>query len=409
MGMTGGIQVRTVLFTGGRAPVTLELARQFAQNGHRVLVADSLPHTLCTDSRAVSKNFVVPAPRHDPTEFIKALRQIIQRERVECLIPTCEEIFYIAAGLDDLRVYCQVLVEPLHKLKPLHNKWLFMQKMQALDLAVPQTWRVASQQALKSVLAGEVPERLVLKPVYSRFATQVRFLDTSTPILPDIDVSPAKPWVVQEFIQGRHYSLYGVAHGGRLTAFAAYPTLFTAGKGACIYFESVNCPYLLAWMQTVVAAEQFTGQIAFDMVEAENGVLYPLECNPRAISAVHLFDASARLDQAFLDTTNPLIQPKQDKCAAIRLAMVLYGLPEALMTGQFANWAKAMMTARSVIFQHGDPLPGLFLPRMLWQFARMSLQQRRSLQTVSTQDIEWDGMPIEWTLQPEFIVGSQHQ
>ena len=408
---TGSRPRRTVLFTGGRAPVTLELARQFAQTGHRVLVADSLPYTLCSASCAVSQTFVVPAPRYSTTAFIQALRHLIQAEQVDILIPTCEEIFYVAAGRDYLQNDCQVLAEPLHKLKPLHNKWLFIQRMKALGLAVPETWQVTSLQDLKSILKSGTSSQLVLKPVYSRFATQVRFLAPSSPSLPDIDISSHKPWVVQEFIQGQQYCLYGIAHAGRLTAFAAYPVRFTAGKGACIHFEAVDYPHLLDWIQTVVAAEKFTGQIAFDVIETEQGTIYPLECNPRTISAVHLFNASDRLDQAFFDTAKALIQPKPNSSAGIRLAMLLYGLPKALTTGQFRHWAKAFRTARNVIFQRNDPRPGLFLPRMLGQFARLSLQQRQSLQSVSTQDIEWDGTPIELDLEPTVpeLAGVQHR
>ncbi|MEO1591833.1 MAG: ATP-grasp domain-containing protein [Cyanobacteria bacterium J06632_22] len=387
-------EARTILLTGSRAPVTLELARQFARIGHRVLVADSLPYDLCASSRAVQQRFTVPTPRHNTTAFIAALRHIIQTEQVDWLIPTCEEVFYISAGRDWLTPYCQVFVEPLAKLKPLHNKWLFIQKIQALGLAVPQTWQVASRAALIAILASNIPERLVIKPVYSRFATQVRFLEKSASVLPSIDLSPANPWVLQAFIPGTHYCLYGIAHDGKLTAFAAYPTLFTAGQGACIYFKAIDAPHLLSWMQTIVAAEQFTGQIAFDVIETEDGTIYPLECNPRAISAVHLFEPSDRLDQAFFGSIDSLIRPVADRQVAVRFAMVLYGLPHAVMTGRLGQWVQAMGRARGAILQWRDPLPGLFLPRMLGRLAYQSLQQRQSLQTVSTQDIEWDGTAI---------------
>ena len=77
-----------ILLTGGRAPVTLELARLFSGAGHRVFVADSLPHHLCSYSRSVFKNFLVPPPRFDPTGFIDALVDIIETEKIDLLIPT---------------------------------------------------------------------------------------------------------------------------------------------------------------------------------------------------------------------------------------------------------------------------------------------------------------------------------
>ncbi|MGC1527710.1 MAG: hypothetical protein WA783_16825 [Phormidesmis sp.] len=407
------VQPKTVLLTGGRAPVTLELARLFADAGDRVLVADSLRHQLCTCSQAVAKNFVVPAPREKTREktreqtrentaaYIAALQEIIQSERVDWLIPTCEEIFYIAAGLEKLTPYCRVFSEPLEKLEPLHNKWAFIQKIQAMGLAAPETWLIQTEQDLQHVLKDTAtPEHLVLKPVYSRFASQVKFVsksgaETSGVETVDIDLRPDKPWVAQALITGVHYCLYGVAHRGQLTAFAAYPTTFTAGAGSCICFESVADPTLLAWMQRVVVAEQFTGQIAFDVIVAADGKLYPLECNPRAISAIHLFAPSDRLPQAFFSSETALIQPQSKSPAMITLAMLLYGLWSAIATRRLPAWTKTFLSAKDVIFQWRDPLPALHLGVTLLQFVGMALRQKQSLQRVSTQDIEWDGEPID--------------
>jgi hypothetical protein len=387
-----------ILLTGGRAPVTLELARQFSATGHRVLVADSLPHQFCTCSVAVAKNFLVPEPRYYPAQYIAELERIIQAEQVDYLIPTCEEIFYISAGLDRLKPLCHVLAEPLTKLEPLHNKWQFIQRMQAIGLTVPQTWLIQSEQDLQAVLNASSPKKIVLKPVYSRFASQVHFVTKPVETPMAIDLRPDKPWVAQEFIAGKHYCIYGIAHQGKLTAFAAYSTVFTAGAGSCISFEAVKHPPLLAWMETVVTAEQFTGQIAFDMIETPDKQLYPLECNPRAISAIHLFDKSDRLDQAFFNQTPHLIEPLGNNPAMISLAMLIYGLPDAIATQRLPLWIKTMLTSKDVIFQWRDPLPAFHVGVMLYQFIRMALQRRQTLQQVSTQDIEWDGAAIDVSL-----------
>ncbi|NJN73816.1 MAG: ATP-grasp domain-containing protein [Limnothrix sp. RL_2_0] len=394
------VRNQTILLTGGRAPVTLDLARQFTKAGHRILVADSLQHQLCSASRAVVKNFVVPAPRTQPSAYISALLEIIQTEQVDYLIPTCEEVFYIAAGLAELQLHCQVFAEPLETLNRWHNKWLFIQRMESLGLVTPNTWLIESPEDLEDLLKNPSPQKLVLKPVYSRFASQVHFINKPIAALPNIDLRPDKPWVAQEFIAGTHYCIYGVAHQGQLRAFAAYSTVFTAGAGSCIYFESVHHSGLLHWLKTVVAAEQFTGQIAFDLIETADGILYPLECNPRAISAIHLFNLSDRLDLAFLNQEmgDHLILPQTDRPAMIAMAMLVYGLPAAIASQRFKVWLTAMMTAKDVIFQKDDPLPALHLGFVMGQFIAMAIQKRQSLQRVSTQDIEWDGAPINVSL-----------
>lgn len=380
-----------ILLTGGRAPVTLELARLLAKAGYSVFVAESLKHHLCSHSRAVTRNFWVPPPRFDPQGFINALIEIIQQEKIDLLIPTCEEIFYIASGLSSLTPYCQVFVEPLEKLNALHNKWTFIQKVEALGLPTPKTWFLQTPEDLKEVLERPV----ILKPVYSRFASNVHILTQPISAIPNLDIHPGKSWVAQEFMTGKQYCTYSIAHQGQLTAHAAYPVGYTAEKGSCIYFESIEHPQLLAWVKTFVQAEQFTGQIAFDFIQAEDGTVYPLECNPRAISAIHLFQSSDKLEQAFLNPQNPLVQPQPQKSSMLAMAMILYGLLPAIAAQQFQDWFRKFTASQDVILQLSDPMPFFSLWLILLQFGQISQSCGISLQQASTQDIEWNGEDIQ--------------
>jgi len=82
--------------------VTLELARLFRRAGHRVLMAESLAWHLSRPSVAVAANYRVPPPRQDPAGFTRALAEIVRRERVDLVLPTCEEIFAVAGGRAEL-------------------------------------------------------------------------------------------------------------------------------------------------------------------------------------------------------------------------------------------------------------------------------------------------------------------
>src|SRR5579862_3436967 len=95
-----------VLLTGGRAPVTLDLARKFARAGYCVSVAESSPVHLCRYSNSVRNCYDVPPPNTEPAAFIAALIEIIREEQIDLLIPTCEEVFFVAQGLERLSEYC---------------------------------------------------------------------------------------------------------------------------------------------------------------------------------------------------------------------------------------------------------------------------------------------------------------
>ncbi len=383
-----------ILLTGGRAPVTLELARLFSVAGNKVFVADSMKHHLCSNSRYVFKNFLVPPPRFNPAGYITALVEIVKQEKIFLLIPTCEEIFYISHGLSRLTPYCQVFAEPLEKLNRLHNKWEFICRVQSLGLIAPKTWLIKSQQDLIDILNLPAPHKLILKPVYSRFASNVHIINQPVNQIPKVKINETKAWVAQEFITGKHYCSYSIAHQGKLTAHAVYPTVFTAGKASCIYFKSVDSPQILSWVKKFVESESFTGQIAFDFIEASDGVVYPLECNPRAISAIHLFQESDKLESAFLNLTNNLIQPQANQSAMIAMAMLIYGFPSSIISNRFLEWLKIFISTKDVIFSLDDPMPFFSIWVILWQSLQTSLKTGLSLQQVSTQDIEWDGEDI---------------
>ena len=110
-----------ILLTGGRAPAALELARAFHHAGHTVFMAESLRGHLSQPSNAIKANFVVPAPRQEEDAFINALKKIIEENKVNLLIPTCEEVFHIAMRREELP--CTVFTESIDKLDQLHNKW----------------------------------------------------------------------------------------------------------------------------------------------------------------------------------------------------------------------------------------------------------------------------------------------
>ena len=87
---------KRILVTGARAPATLEMIRRLARAGHEMYAADSLRMPLSRGSRHLVKCFLVSSPRLAPRQYVKELSTIAERERIDLLIPTCEEIYYIA-------------------------------------------------------------------------------------------------------------------------------------------------------------------------------------------------------------------------------------------------------------------------------------------------------------------------
>lgn len=405
-----------VLLTGGRAPAVLDLARQLAACEHEVFVAESCPEHLCKGAKGVRRSYEVPEPSAGPKAYVDALQRIIQSERIDWLLPTCEELFYVAHGLEQLSAYCRVFVEPLDKLRRLHSKWEFIGMARKLGFAVPQTYllttrdegleflRTVAQQEQGAIRGG----RWVFKPVFSRFSSKVIITETAgrkalCPELIDrLGITGAAPWVAQQYISGHAYCSYSVVHHGRITAHAVYPVRFTAGQGACISFEAVRHPDIDRWVERFVQAECFTGQIAFDFIEDAAGELFPIECNPRATSGIHLFRPEDRLDTALfaeresgqgqeLGQGLPPVMPEPSRKAMISVAMWSYGLFGIRSWQQLRQWGQFIAHGRDVVYDARDRRPFWQQFRLLYWNWRRAARQRISIMDASTQDIEWNG------------------
>ena len=366
-----------ILLTGGRAPATLELARAFNHAGHSVFMAESLRGHLSQPSNAIKANFVVPAPRQETDAYLFALKKIVEENQIDLLIPTCEEVFYTAMAHNELTVF----TESIQKLNQLHNKWSFY------NSHTPDTMLIRNRNDMLRAFAQW--RKLVLKPVYSRFASR-------TLILPPIQKALSmlkfdSPWIAQEYIEGQAYCTYSVCHSGHITAHTTYPSHFTAGQGATIVFEHVDHPEIFEWVKSFVEAKQFTGQIAFDFIQTSAGQLFVLECNPRATSGVHLLASHPRFAESFFNSKMDCITPVDHRSYMLSTAMLVYGLPDAIRKNNLAQWMKTFFSSKDVMFDFKDPLPFLLQFKSLLAYLKLAREKNISPLEASTFDIEWNG------------------
>jgi hypothetical protein len=374
-----------ILLTGGRAPATLDLARAFHRAGHTVFMAESLRGHLSEPSNTIKASFVVPAPRQDTEAFLQALENIVRENQIHLLIPTCEEVFHIAKGLQ--RLPCRVFTEPLEKLDVYHNKWKFVINAVDANLRVPETILVLNEDDLLHTFAHW--RELVLKPVYSRFASRTLILPSLREALSAVQAGQA--WIAQEYIHGRQFCSYSVCQNGRITAHAVYPTVFTAGQGATIAFQPVEHAGIFEWVSGFVERFNVTGQMAFDFIQPPEGGVYALECNPRATSGVHLLTPNPRFVESFLMDEMDCVTPYATTSRMLATAMLAYGLPASLLNGKFGSWLNTFFHSDDVIFDFNDPLPFALQWKSIMSYIKLGRSENISTLAASTFDIEWNG------------------
>lgn len=371
-----------VLITGARAPIAADLARACALAGHRVWTADSLRWPVGAASPFIVGSLRMPAPRANPAAFTAALSAACRELRLDAIIPTSEEVFWLAAGAPRLPRTVRVCTSTPATLARLHDKIRFAALATELGYGAPESRAIASREDLDAITR---PEDFVLKPAFSRFATRTLIGPTRArlrAILP----SAEQPWLAQTRLKGREFCLYNVADRGRLLLHVAYEPALRHGLGASLCFRPVHHAGLRALAARFIAATEFTGQISFDAM-ADAGRLVALECNPRGTSGVHLAaQQPAALAAALLEgaaTPAVLAAP-----SALKLPILL-GQPRAYLRGE----SRALLrSARDAQAEAG--ISAFAQLRALGELSWRALRSGRGLAAASTADIEWNGEPL---------------
>lgn len=383
--------MKTVLLTGARSPAALELARALHRSGIRVLAADSIRFPVCRFSSSVDKTLRHAPARQQPEKFVRDLNRIVGEERIDIIIPTCEETFHLALNKDAIR--CAIFAPSIELLNILHDKFQFLDLARDHGISVPRTVVLGKKAELDEFaklpkIDDEALEELVYKRVFSRFA-EGTLVKPSLEQLNSVVPTSRDKWVAQEFIAGQESCCYAVAVDGQLTAISNYLPVHRAGRGAGTYFQPVISPTIEAFVRSLVAATNYTGQISFDFITNKDGATYVIECNPRATSGVHLLEPSADWHHVLgikSDGHQPTVRaaptPKM-----VALAMMLYGRGKDPTRSVLRDIA----AARDVTWHFSDPLPSIGQLATMAEFLLISAKRSITPLAATTYDIEWNG------------------
>ncbi|WP_087022939.1 hypothetical protein [Thaumasiovibrio subtropicus] len=364
-----------ILITGARAPVAVEwvnILRQ-AGNKHRVWLADSLRWPLGRFAKDIEGFFRYPAPRFTPQSCVHAIASFCQQQRIDLVIPTCEEVFHLSQYPHDQLP----LFAPNHRLlSQLHNKYAALQLINNIaGVSVPETRLLQHRDQL-----AQYPDHL-LKPVFSRFGEAVIYPGQCRA---NCQPSSTQPWVAQRMLDGEPICNYAIYTHGRLIAHQAYRPLWGLNGSAATAFAPYDNAELARFMQHFGQHTQYHGQVAFDFIEKDNQ-LFVIECNPRATSGLHLLAKGISLDSKGNWRTQPY------KATLQHIGLPLFGLftKQALQDNNFRGLLNTYRQGEAVLTEAAlPPLASTLSFIALWV---ESLRQGCSLTRASTWDIEWNG------------------
>ena len=135
----------------------------------------------------------------------------------------------------------------------------------------------------------------------------------------------------------------------------------------------------MQWVSQFVKEMKLTGEISLDIIQAHDGTVYPIECNPRTHSAITMFYNHPGVAEAYLDK-QPLAEPLQplpDSKPTYWLYHEVWRLTGIRSLKQLLSWVRNILRGKEAIFDVNDPLPFLMVHH--WQIPLMLLDSLRKL------------------------------
>ena len=383
--LTAAAHPQNILVSGGKMTKALQLARSFHAAGHRVILIEGDKYWLSGHkfSNAVSRFYTVPAPQEDPEAYIQALLEIVKQEKIDVYVPVCSPVasYYDSLAKSALSEYCEVFHFDADITAMLDDKFAFTDQARSLGLSVPKSFKITDAEQIINFDFSQETRKYIIKSISYDSVRRLNLtkLPCDTPeetaaFVRSLPISPEKPWIMQEFIPGKELCTHSTVRDGELRLHCC-----SNSSAFQINYEQVENPQILEWVQHFVKSLGLTGQVSFDFIQAEDGAVYAIECNPRTHSAITMFYNHPGVAEAYLGKT-PLaapLEPLADSKPTYWTYHEIWRLTGIRSGKQLQTWFKNMLRGTDAIYCMDDPIP--FLTLHHWQITLLLLKNLQQL------------------------------
>ena len=418
-----GSHRRNVLVTGVGMTKGLALARLFYEAGHTVVGADFEPKGALACGRfsnSVSKFYRLqkPSPSDGAAHYTQGLLDIVSKEKIDIWV-SCSGV---ASAVEDgqakeiveAKTSCKAVQFDVKTTQMLHEKDSFIDHTKSLGLTVPETHLITKADTVFKILQHAPPDRKYIMKTIGvvdiargdmTLLPKATAEETSKHIM-SLPISDDIPWILQQYINGPEYCTHALVIKGQVKAFLACPSAELLMHYEGLPADSALCQTMLEFTRKFSAAsgDSFTGHLSFDfLVENEIAtnpdeiVLYPIECNPRAHTAVALFNRSTEMVDAYISLLDEkagpveIVTPAQQYkyywighdliskllLPACEVLLLRISLADAL--SDFQAFFTHILFWRDGTFEVWDPLPWFCLYHIYWpmQFLNCLVQGKK--------------------------------
>jgi hypothetical protein len=368
---------RTVLVTGGKMTKSLHFVRWFAKAGYRVVLVETPKywHVGARFSRGVAAFYTVPDPRVDPEKYVAGLVDVAKKENASFFVPVSSpvaSVFDSEAKVLMEKFGCRGLHFDPKICNILDNKHIFCEWARSeLGLRTPESFLLTSNADVRNLNAKLQKEaeagskkKFVLKNLQY---DAIHRLDLFTlpcsnealsaylrTLTGEFEITKTAPWQAQRWLAGQEYAAFAVLRDGEIRAFT-----MCKSSASQLNYEHFEHPKIREWVRDFAAKSGLTGQLCWDFIEDEEGVPYPIECNPRIHTQSCVF-LDGNLGGCVLDDTAPP-EPSSDSKPIYWFFNEFF---KVLIPGYYgrsaegwAGLARMLITERDAQFTMSDPYP----------------------------------------------------
>lgn len=312
---------KKILVTGVGMTKGLCLARIFYEAGHDVTGADFSDQACGRYSVSLKAFYHLQKPTEitGSASYIQGLIDIITRNHIDLWVSCSGVASAVQDGeakeIIEARTNCKAVQFNVKDTQILHEKHSFIERTAELGLTVPETHTITSQAQVEKILGATAPEKkYIMKTIGMVDAARsdmtllpMSSMQATENYISQREISQKSQWILQQYLSGPEYCTHALVIRGIVKAFVACPSADILMHYEALPSDSALSRRMLDFTKTYAKAggEDFTGHLSFDFMieesavkDPETAVLYPIECNPRAHTAVVLFndDAQAMVD-----------------------------------------------------------------------------------------------------------------
>lgn len=385
-----------VLVTSSRMPIATEAIRKLGRTGHTVLASDPSKIASAGHSRFVKQRFVTASPRYDTPGFVDDIATILSDQPVDMLLPTFEEVFFLARHRERLEPLTELFFPAFETLRTFHNKAAFLEFAAGLGIPVHPHLVASSRDELAA--ATKEFNQFIAHATYSRGG--LALFTNAGPLagrvsLDDCAPTPENPYIVQPYVPGVDLCTYSIVHHGRVAGHAAYVHPIMLDYSSGLTFESVVDEDALAIARNICEATGFHGQISFDFMRTSEGLVL-IEANPRATSGLAMLP-----DEMFIDALRNRLPGEVLVAPAGVHRKLSLGLLRNLIARPRQGWRNLdafVHAGKDLLVDFRDPVPSLyelaFDANALFKLVVSRGPDRMNVMEAYVGDLLWNGEEI---------------